>query len=308
MSSTPAPATVDPQAEFVVRHYGETYGLPVVILSTRTAHGRGLSRARELPVLAAPAVPQSVDPVPPGFVRIAGPIPVCTDCYSRPRIPDPIAEAARRAPAGSRFLVFVGRLFPGAVEAVAEHTRPIIDVQATEGAVAMAITTKAALVALLRKAQTAVRRIDDAKEPVSEKELEVDDAIVEALKACDAIVMDAPALKGDTEELSSNVKIERRIVWNLIDKLAAAGFLVVGVDDGEDKPVKCADAMAAMEAVFAVDDCRLLIKKPGTRGSSHAILLVGGNGEDVISDWNYTTGDPDGFNAFMEGFKPGENW
>lgn len=172
-----------------------------------------------------------------------------------------------------------------------------------------ATTEPTDLVSLLRKAQTAVRRIDHAREPVSERELEIDDAITEALKICGgSLVRQAPALKGDSEELSFNVKIERRIVWNLIDKLAAAGFLVVGVDDGDDKPVKCADAMAAMEAVFAVDDCRLLIKKPGTRGSSHAILLVGGNGEDIISDWNYTTGDPDGFNAFMEGFKPGENW
>lgn len=147
VSSTPAPATVDPQAAFVVAHYGDTFGLPVVILSTRTSHGRGLPRARSLPALAAPAAPrrtpptidgetlQPVDPpVPPGFARVSGPAAVCTTCYSRPRIPDPIAEAARRAPAGSRFLVFVGRLFPGAAEVVADQldARAVIDVQATE--------------------------------------------------------------------------------------------------------------------------------------------------------------------------------
>jgi hypothetical protein len=50
------------------------------------------------------------------------------------RIPDVIAEAARRAPPGSRFLVFVGRLFPGAEAArrAQPEARGVIDVPATE--------------------------------------------------------------------------------------------------------------------------------------------------------------------------------
>lgn len=135
-----------------MRHYGETYGLPVVILSTRTSHGRGLPRARELPAAPRHTPPiidgetlQPVDPpVPPGFVRITGPIPVCSDCYSRPRIPAPIADAARRAPQGSRFLAFVGRVFPGAELVILENARgaddladratrqPVIETTATE--------------------------------------------------------------------------------------------------------------------------------------------------------------------------------
>ena len=140
-------------------------------------------------------------------------------------------------------------------------------------------------------------------------ECKITEADIESALRDPLAVKQAPALKGDGEgDLLPNGKIERRIVWNLIDKLTSAGFLIVGVDDGDDKPVKCSDAMAAMEAVFAVDQARLLFKKPGTRGSSHAILLIGGNGESVISDWNYTAGDPDGFNAIMEAFAPGENW
>ena len=53
------------------------------------------------------------------------------------------------------------------------------------------------LVSVLKKAQAAVRRVDDARRPVSEKELEIDDAIDEALKLCNSIVMKAPGLKGD---------------------------------------------------------------------------------------------------------------
>lgn len=123
VSSTPAPA-VDPQqteAAFLIAHYG----LPGVILSTRTSHGRGLPRARELPALpvAPRRTPQVIDaetlqPVDP----------------PAPRIPDVIAEAARRAPPGSRFLVFVGRLFPGADTIVRDQleARGVIDVPATE--------------------------------------------------------------------------------------------------------------------------------------------------------------------------------
>lgn len=34
----------------------------------------------------------------------------------------------------------------------------------------------------------------------------------------------------------------------------------------------------------------------------HGVFLVLGEGEDIVSDWNFTEGDPDGFNAAMEAF------
>lgn len=129
---------MDPVAQFVVAHYGADLGLPIVVLSCNRPGTRAPSRTRALSA-AAPAVPRRtpsiidadtlvpVDPpVPPGFVRITGPIPVCTDCYSRPRIPAPIADAARRAPQGSRFLAFVGRVFPGAER---EAVRAVLQAQ-----------------------------------------------------------------------------------------------------------------------------------------------------------------------------------
>lgn len=64
-----------------------------------------------------------------------------------------------------------------------------------------------------------------------------------------------------------------------------------------------------MEAVFAVDEVLLFVKSKVRRGSrTHWIKLVGGNGEDIISDWGFSDGDPDGFNAFMESFNPEENY
>ena len=86
--------------------------LPIVVLSTRTAHGRD---RRPSPTRALP-----------------------------PAIPAPIADAVRRAPEGSRFLAFVGRLFPGADLVILENVRgadaladrasrqPVIETTATE--------------------------------------------------------------------------------------------------------------------------------------------------------------------------------
>lgn len=128
----------------------------------------------------------------------------------------------------------------------------------------------------------------------------------------DGLVLQAPALDcdgGTRGDLHVNGKIERRIVWNLINALAAAGFNVWAVDDGDgvNKSVRL-DARAAMEAIFAVDDAWLFVKKRGRGNSEHGIKLVGGNGEEIISDWGYSTGDADGFNAFMEGFKAEDNY
>lgn len=128
----------------------------------------------------------------------------------------------------------------------------------------------------------------------------------------DGLVRQAPALDcdgGTRHELHINGKIERRIVWNLLHTLAAAGFNVWAVDDGDglNKSVRM-DARAAMEAIFAVDDAWLYVKKAGRGNSEHGIKLVGGNGEEIISDWTYNTGDKDGFNALMEGFKTEDNY
>lgn len=123
-------------------------------------------------------------------------------------------------------------------------------------------------------------------------------------------IKQAPALKcDDGNTLHVSGKIERRIVWNLLSRLWEAGFQGVSVDDGGDRRIKCSDNMEAMEAIFSVDEAMLFVKSKERRGSRmHWIKLVGGNGEDIISDWGYSEGDPDGFNAFMETFVAGDNW
>lgn len=96
----------------------------------------------------------------------------------------------------------------------------------------------------------------------------------------------------------SRIKLERAIVNLLISELAKDGFLPVAVDDGGEL-VKTPNAKKAINAVFAVNDSWLYFKKGSKQ---HGVMLVGGNGEDIISDWDFWRDDADGFNAAMDKF------
>lgn len=125
----------------------------------------------------------------------------------------------------------------------------------------------------------------------------------------DTTVLQVPKLTVDGDRtIHAQGIIERRVVWNLIAKLKAAGFTAVAVYDGEDY-TKTADAQAAMELIFNLDEASLRFVRTADADAfaadpddvcEHGVLLVGGNGEDIISDWDYSADDPDGFNAAMD--------
>lgn len=94
-------------------------------------------------------------------------------------------------------------------------------------------------------------------------------------------------------------RVEHAIVRRLIAELAIDEWIVDGVDDGGDKPVLI-DAASdietqALEAVFAVADSRLYFKKGQF---THWVRLIVGNGEDIISDWSFSSRD--GFGQCMD--------
>lgn len=100
---------------------------------------------------------------------------------------------------------------------------------------------------------------------------------------------------------------ENRVVSALLRHLRAAGFSIRGVWDGEEMHKLTTDA-EIKNMIFNLDESSLRVRKEGFK--EHGILLVTGNassGEEIISDWNYTTGDPDGFNAAMDAFNPLHN-
>lgn len=96
--------------------------------------------------------------------------------------------------------------------------------------------------------------------------------------------------------------LEQLIAANLLAHLDANGWKVVGVDDGEQlEPMTT--AAEALELVFNLDESKVKVAK-GTR--THVVLLVCGNGEDLISDWTMIRDDADGFAAVMDAFNVDE--
>jgi hypothetical protein len=110
-------------------------------------------------------------------------------------------------------------------------------------------------------------------------------------------------------------RLERRIVAALIAHLDAYDFMPTYVHDGEDT-TRVTNAKEAMELIFNLDEASLHFQPKRTevlparedmRGytgfdNEHGVLLILGNGVDVISDWNYGERDLDGFNKAMEAF------
>lgn len=108
---------------------------------------------------------------------------------------------------------------------------------------------------------------------------------------------------------STRRAIERCIVRQLIRHLQGAGFIPFRVNDGDSFKYTRTEA-AALRAVFAVDDASLRFIPAALKGAGiedrkdaeHGVLLIGGNCEDIISDWNYDEGDADGFSKAMQAF------
>jgi hypothetical protein len=82
--------------------------------------------------------------------------------------------------------------------------------------------------------------------------------------------------------------LERAIARALIRECLAAGFVCDQVDDGDDL-VKVRSENEAIDAAFAVDESRLRFRAADDTGKNakrYNVLLIGGNGEDIISDWH----------------------
>lgn len=126
---------------------------------------------------------------------------------------------------------------------------------------------------------------------------------------CTVPVTAAPALEHDAMMLarfnckvSPNGYLERAILWNLCAHLAAHGFAPFRINDGDEMP-RVSSAKEVLELAFNLDEVSVRFRK-GARGNEHGVLVMIGEGETLISDWNYNDGDADGFNAAMESFDP----
>lgn len=132
------------------------------------------------------------------------------------------------------------------------------------------------------------------------------EVITEEIEMTTATILQPPALDHDAmmlkrfdSKVSPDGRLERRIVWNLIAHLEREGFQIHSVYDGGET-TRVYTGKDAMELIFNLDVASLRFFKGGHR--EHGVLLVLGNGIDIVSDWNYFHDDRDGFNAAMDAF------
>lgn len=120
------------------------------------------------------------------------------------------------------------------------------------------------------------------------------------MKSCEVPALDIDKILYKGRQMSDRSRIERKIVANLCNFMSLHGFSIHSVWDGEELE-RPKTTKEAMELIFNLDESSLRFQKNGFK--PHGVYLVLGNdGWDVIADWNYTDGDPDGFNARMDEF------
>ena len=98
----------------------------------------------------------------------------------------------------------------------------------------------------------------------------------------------------------ARLKVERRIVFALIEHLQNAGFEIDSIDDTDDETFVHNSAGDAMELIFDLDYALLYFKNKA--GEFHWVSLNMGEGTYMISDWSYARDDADGFGAAMDKF------
>jgi hypothetical protein len=118
-----------------------------------------------------------------------------------------------------------------------------------------------------------------------------------------ALDIDARMLAKYGHDVSPSGRLERRIVANLFKHLDRKGFVCTLIYDGEEFSKGPFDTKGAMELIFNLDEVSVrFAPKAKPKQSPHGVLLVLGNGVDIVCDWNYYDDDRDGFNAAMEAF------
>lgn len=102
------------------------------------------------------------------------------------------------------------------------------------------------------------------------------------------------------EGVHANGKLERRIVAGLLVTLRRAGMPCTSVDDGGDENVRVNTDQEALDAIFAVDVAHIHVGELDEIGrGTHGIMLVLGNGEDILSDWS---GGENAFSKLVDAF------
>jgi hypothetical protein len=101
--------------------------------------------------------------------------------------------------------------------------------------------------------------------------------------------------------VEKRIENEKRLYRALIDHLEQRGFKLHSVNDGEEIHEVNAHSKAE-EVVFSVDESWTFFVKDGDRHYVYIILGNGNDGYDLIADYSFIKGDPNGFAKAMEDF------
>jgi hypothetical protein len=112
--------------------------------------------------------------------------------------------------------------------------------------------------------------------------------------------------------VAARIELEKKVIRGLLRHMKKAGWAAWRVNDGEEMVPCMGIEKRVMDAVFAVDESSIrfipvaaLEWSPPVRKAEvehGALIVLGNDGWDAISDWNYSEGDADGFNAAMEAY------
>ena len=84
-------------------------------------------------------------------------------------------------------------------------------------------------------------------------------------------------------EIAARIDIERKVITHLIQTAAAAGYALVSVDDGEAL-VRVTTEAEALDAVFSVDESKIIFKHPDEPKGHCAVIVLGNDGWDAVAD------------------------
>ena len=84
-------------------------------------------------------------------------------------------------------------------------------------------------------------------------------------------------------KIAERQDIERKVITHLIQAAQAAGYALVAVDDGEAR-VRVTTEAEALEAVFSVDESRIIFKHPEEEKGHCAVIVLGNDGWDCVAD------------------------
>lgn len=122
-------------------------------------------------------------------------------------------------------------------------------------------------------------------------------------------ILQPPSLKIDAllytngQKMLPRCRIERRVVWNLLAHLKAAGFCPTATDDGAER-IETETPEEVMEAAFNLDECWVLFQRENDSVECWVRLVFGNDGWDCVSDWSDDSATTRDFSAAMDAFDP----